>query len=176
MTTITVPIELELTPRSKAVMEALQRALGPQFVAEDQPAQASAIPAIGAPWPGIEGSAYAGISRGENGEPDAHLVLLSDRPERDMNWHDAMEYAKQRQAELPSPAMVGWSAAMVASRFESALLYANLRDRMDTGAWHWTRTQSSENAAWYQFFDNGNQYYDGKKAEGRVRLVRRFPL
>lgn len=164
-TTITIPVELELTPRSQAVMAALQKALDPRFQA-DEPAEAPVanLPAIGAPWPGIEGSAYAGISRGEDGAPDAHLVLLAENPE-DMSWHDAMKLAEQCT-----------DGARLPTRFESALLYANLRDRMDTGTWHWTGTQYSEYLAWRQDFGYGGQDLNGKKFEGRVRLVRRFPL
>ena len=165
MSAITIPIELQLTQRSQAIMDALQRALDPRFVAAEEPTSAAAtIPAIGEPWPGIQGSAYAGISRGEEGAPDAHLVLLGEKP-ADMNWPDAMKHAEQRS-----------DGARMPTRFESALLYANLRDRMDLGEWHWTSTQYSEDYAWLQGFYDGDQYDYDEKFEGRVRLVRRLPL
>ncbi len=168
MSAITVDVELQLTPRSQAIMAALYRSLDPRFVADEPVATAAAapaaIPAIGAPWPGIEGSAYAGISRGEEGAPDAHLVLLGEKP-GDMSWPDAMKHAEQRS-----------DGARMPTRFESALLYANRRDRRDVGEWHWTSTQSSENGAWLQYFDDGYQDLSVKKFEGRVRLVRRLPL
>ena len=163
MTTITVPIELELTPRSQAVMAALQQALSPQFIAEE-PKPVAGIPSIGAQWPGVDG-VYAGISRGEDGQPDAHLVLLNGRPADDLAWNEAMKLAEQRT-----------DGARLPTRFESALLYANLRDQFDTSKWHWTGTQSSELTAWSQLFNYGLQLYTVKKFEARVRFVRRFPL
>jgi hypothetical protein len=42
--------------------------------------------------------------------------------------------------------------------------------------WYWSSTQYSEYRAWGQYFDGGSQDNDDKKAEGRVRLVRRLPL
>ncbi len=123
------------------------------------------IPAIGQPWPGLEGSVYAGVSRGENGEPDAHLVLLADQPEDSMKWQAALDWA----------AALG-DGAHVPTRFESALLYANVRDSLDTGVWHWTSTQYSSGNAWGQYFNYGGQYGGGKSASGRVRAVRRFNL
>ena len=57
---------------------------------------------------------------------------------------------------------VAWAASLgdgarLPTRFESALLYTNLRDRMDTEKVHWTGTQYSADDAWYQDFGNGNQ-------------------
>ena len=44
--------------------------------------------------------------------------------------------------------------------------------------WYWSSTQHAAYSynAWYQFFDNGNQYYLTKSYEGRARAVRRLPL
>jgi hypothetical protein len=120
--------------------------------------------AIGEVWPGADG-VYAGISRGENGEPDAHLVLLNAKPKGRMSWHDAMKWAQEfgDGARLPT-------------RFESALLYAHLQGQFDADAWHWTSTQYSEDRAWSQFFSGGTQGGNGKEFEALARLVRRFPL
>lgn len=120
------------------------------------------LPAIGQPWPGIDGI-YAGISRGEDGEPDGHMVLLNAQPEDDMSWDAAVEWTQG----------LG-DGARLPTRFESALLYANVRDKLDTSCWHWTGTQYSSYYAWYQYFDYGDQYYYGKKAELRARAVRRL--
>jgi hypothetical protein len=122
-------------------------------------------PKIGEAWPGIEGSVYAGISRGEDGAPDGHLVLLAAQPDRDMSWQDALAWAEG----------LG-DGARLPTRFESALLYANVRDHVDQTRWHWTSTQYSSVNAWYQGFLNGLQYYFGKKFEARARAVRRLIL
>jgi len=128
------------------------------------PATSSTVPRIGEAWPGIDGI-YAGVSRGEDGEPDAHLVLLNAMPENALNWQDAVEWAKG----------LG-DGARLPTRFESALLYANVRDKLDTNNWHWTGTQYSSSSAWSQDFSYGLQTSLVKKAEGRCRAVRRLAL
>jgi hypothetical protein len=121
-------------------------------------------PAIGQPWPGIDGI-YAGVSKGEEGQPDAHLVLLAAQPGRNMKWEDAVAWAQG----------LG-DGARLPTRFESALLYAHLQDQFDTSNWHWTGTQYSSNYAWGQYFDDGRQDNGSKKAEARARAVRRLIL
>jgi hypothetical protein len=125
---------------------------------------ATAAPAIRQPWPGIDG-VYAGLSRGEDGEPDAHLVLLNAMPGRGLKWADAVEWAKS----------LG-DGARLPTRLESALLYAHLQDKVDTERWHWTGTQYSSSDAWGQTFNNGYQLNYSKKAEGLCRAVRRLTL
>ena len=109
--------------------------------------------------PGI----YAGITRAEDDGPDGHLVLLADVPDKDLKWADAVKWAQGlgNGARLPT-------------RFESALLYANLQPQFSTEGWYWTGTQYSAGIAWLQYFDNGNQYYGDKSYEARARAVRRF--
>jgi hypothetical protein len=121
----------------------------------------ASVPRIGEPWPGIDGSAYAGLSRGDAGQPDMHLVLLADEPTDKLNWQAAQDWARRIGGQLPT-------------RDESALLYAHLRDKIDSSGWYWTSTQCSADYAWYQFFSDGGQGYDGKKYGARARAVRRF--
>jgi hypothetical protein len=121
------------------------------------------LPAIGHPWPGIEGSAYAGLSRGEDGAPDAHLVLLPDLPAAELKWQAAIDWAKSVGGQLPT-------------RRESALLYAHLFDKVEQGDWYWTATQYSDAYAWGQNFGNGYQNLNLKKYEARARAVRRFSV
>ena len=127
-------------------------------------AATSQPPAIGQPWPGLDGI-YAGLSRGEDGQPDAHLVLLDALPAEDLNWAGAVAWAKG----------LG-DGARLPTRFESALLYANVRDKLDTNRWHWTGTQYSDANAWFQGFHGGNQDYDDKSYEARARAVRLIQL
>ncbi len=121
----------------------------------------AAVPRIGEPWPGIEGSAYAGLSRGAGGQPDMHLVLLADEPTDKLNWQAAQDWARRIGGQLPT-------------RDESALLYAHLRDKIDNGGWYWTATQYSDGYAWSQSFYYGIQDCFNKKSEARARAVRRF--
>lgn len=125
---------------------------------------AQAVPTIGAAWPGLEGSVYAGIARGVAGQPDYHLVLLADKPAPEgLNWRDALAWAAGIGAAVPT-------------RDESALLYAHVRDQFDADYWHWTSTQYSAGDAWLQDFDYGDQGSYGKKFEARARAVRRLIL
>ncbi len=123
---------------------------------------------IGEVWPG-QGGIYCGIARGEGDQPDYHLILAEAAPDQGFKWADGLEFAKTIVAD-------GHQDFNIPTRFESALLYANVRDKLDTSKWHWTSTQSSEGNAFNQYFDDGFQYYSGKLIEGRCRFVRRSVL
>ena len=125
-------------------------------------------PAIGAVWPGM-GGIYAGVSRGEDGQPDAHLVLADVDTGGKFKWQAAVEWAA-------SVCIDGHTDFRLPTRFESALLYANLRDRFETSPWYWTGTQYSADDAWSQDFDYGYQGDIGKCYEARARAVRRFTV
>ena len=107
------------------------------------------------------GGIYAGISRGVDGAPDEHLVLLPGEAV-DVDWEAAGAFAASVGGELPT-------------RAEQALLYANLKDQFEP-RWYWSGTQAGPSTAWYQHFDNGNQYYVHRSYEGRARAVRRLPI
>jgi len=123
-------------------------------------------PAIGQPWPG-QGGVYAGLARGEDGQPDAHLILAPIVPPSRLAWQPALEWAKGIEHE-------GHADFHVPTRTESALLYANLRDQLDQDSWHWTSTQYSDLSAFNQYFDYGYQLNYDEEFEARVRAVRRF--
>jgi len=140
---------------------------------EPEAGQVSAIstltpPAIGAVWPGM-GGIYAGVSRGEDGQPDAHLVLAEVDTGSKFKWQAAVEWAA-------SVCTDGHTDFRLPTRFESALLYANLRDRFETSPWYWTGTQCSAGDAWFQYFGGGSQTNDDKGYEARARAVRRFTV
>lgn len=126
----------------------------------------TAAPRVGEAWPG-QGGVYAGIARGVDGAPDQHLILAAEKPTSKLAWQAALDWAKGLQVD-------GHADFTVPTRFESALLYANLRDQVETSGWHWTSTQLDEGGAWDQYFLSGNQGYGGKKYEASVRAVRRF--
>lgn len=168
MSGITIPIEIELTPRSRAIMEALAKALPPSRVdGEAGTVQTAAQPVITRFKIGEHykeaGGIYAGLSKGEGDHPDGHLFLLPEKPDGKLNWADATAWAQGlgQGARLPT-------------RFESALLYANLQDQLDTESWHWTGTQYSDLTAWGQDFYDGDQGSGSKSYEVRCRAVRRL--
>jgi hypothetical protein len=162
LTAIKIPIEVQLTPQSRALIDALIAAT-PAAPAPEEPRR-FIVPAIGQAWPGVDG-VYAGITRGEDGQPDAHLVLLNVNPTTKMDWGDAKDWAGMQGDGTHLP-----------TRTESALLYANLHDQFDTSAWYWTSTQYDAGNAWSQDFSYGDQYGSYKSYEARVRAVRRFVL
>jgi len=125
-------------------------------------------PKIGEYWTG-QGGIYAGVARGRDGDGDYHLILATVAPTDDVEWQAALDRATEISAD-------GHSDFSVPSRFESALLYANLQDKLEQSCWHWTSTQYSEDYAWIQDFDHGSQSYDDKSSERRCRFVRRLPL
>jgi hypothetical protein len=125
-------------------------------------AEAPALPAIGTP---VHGGLFAGISTNADGQPYA-LVLLQDRPERELTWQAAMDWAKALDADLPS-------------RTEAALLFQLMKVKGGlSDDWHWTNQTASWNAsyAWTCNFTNGYQYGLHKSAEGSCVAVRRFLL
>jgi hypothetical protein len=130
------------------------------------PTEQNTPPKIGEYWPG-QGGIYAGMARGRDGESDYPLILSTEVPGRDFKWQDALDHAKTITAD-------GHSDFTVPTRFESALLYANLQDQFDTDYWYWTSTQFSELSAWGQHFGHGEQYDGIKYYERRCRFVRRL--
>jgi hypothetical protein len=163
------------TALARAFVESLLRM--PDAPAEDSaPAQPDANsttstttpPNIGEYWPG-QGGIYAGVARGRDSERDYYLILSTEAPEEEFEWQAALDRAKSVSAD-------GHSDFTVPTRFESALLYANLQDQFDTSYWYWTSTQFSENDAWGQDFYHGFQNGYNKVYERRCRFVRRSVL
>ena len=162
--TLTFPIELQLTAKSQALLDALRKI--DQVPAAADPAATTVVPAATTIPPissRYQGGIYAGVARGFDGEPDGHIILLDDTPGKDLNWADALKWAEG----------LG-DGARLPTRFESALLYANVRDQLVTDEWHWTSTQLSAGRAWMQIFYNGNQINDVKYGPCRARAVRRL--
>jgi hypothetical protein len=152
-------------------------------------------PAIGQYWPG-QGGVYAGLMRGEEGQPDYHLVVPTAEAAftKDIAWgaggesEDGATHARDGlantralcESEHDHPA-AQWAAGLeieghrdfyLPSRFELALCYANVRELFEE-RWHLSSTQYSPDYAWIQTFDDGYQY-DGHKVDAhRARAVRR---
>ena len=126
----------------------------------------TAPPTIGAEWPGLPGSFYAGVARADGDQPDGHLVLLADKSASALKWAAAKTWAEG----------LG-DGARLPTRFESALLFANARDQFEP-EWHWTGTdyEGDGSYAWFHYFGHGNQNNNHKSYEGRARAVRRFPV
>jgi len=88
-----------------------------------------------------------------------HSFLLPGDDEK--NWNDGMAWAKAAGGDL-------------LDRIEQAMALAHMPEEFKKEA-YWSNTQHAGNSlsAWCQYFDNGDQNYDLKSSELRVRAVRR---
>jgi hypothetical protein len=165
----------------------------------NQIATASKPPRIGQPWP-EQGGLYTGIMRGENGQPDYHLITPTAPEASIKNIIWAESYANQVGAQshvdglantrflcasaISHPA-AQWTAGLIIdghadfylpARHEARLMYINLPDQFETDDWYWTSTQLAAvpDYAWVQSFFSGNQTNLLKSGEYRARAVRRI--
>lgn len=106
------------------------------------------------------GELYAGLVLDED-RPTHHVILLPQKPETPLNWHDAMAWAKSVGGDLPT-------------RQEQALLYANLAYALRND-WYWSSSPISLDPghAWIQFFDIGTQNHSLMKWISPACAVRR---
>jgi hypothetical protein len=107
------------------------------------------------------GERYAGAVLAADGKVSHHLVLLAAKPDGDLAWQPAMDWAKSVGGTLPT-------------RQEQALLYANCKDAFEE-RWHWSCQPHETNAsyAWFCDFYGGHQDGYPKSYEGCARAVRR---
>ncbi len=112
----------------------------------------------------LEGETYAGLILGKNSDPDYHLFLRPEKPEKPLSWPAAMEWAKSIGYELPT-------------RQDQSLLFANCQPEFEK-AWYWSCEQyaHSDVYACMQDFKYGGQYGNHKSYEYRARAVRRVYL
>jgi len=149
MPAITIPIEIQLTPRSRAIMAALAEA-------DSQQAETTS------PTPALQpGEHYAGVVLNESGQVTHHLVLMAPRPDGKFQWQAAMDWAASVGGALPT-------------RQEQALLYANCKPHLKPD-WHWSSETHADDAsyAWYCDFYYGGQSDHLKSYEGSAVAVRR---
>lgn len=108
------------------------------------------------------GEHYAGAVLDANGQHMHHLVLMAAKPEGDLNWKAALEWAEEVGGALPT-------------RQEQALLFANCKPHL-TPRWHWSceEHETEASSAWYCTFINGHQYGYRKSYEGSAVAVRRI--
>lgn len=119
--------------------------------------QLSNLPAVGQP---LESGIFAGITSTVEGH--FAVVLLADKPDGDLTWKKAMNWAEKLGATLPS-------------RPVAAMLFANLKAQFEP-SWHWTNESFDSSLAWYQYFSYGDHYSYYKGAELRARAVRLIQL
>ena len=153
-------------PHSTLVDMWLDRVRGQPIV--DGPPKVSVYPKIGEPleW---EGGIYAGIVRGDLGEPDYRLIVCESEQAK-INWQDAKAWVAGlvvddcRDFTLPK-------------RKEQAVLFGNVPEMFEKD-WYWSNEQYAGLAeyAWIQGFGLGTQLNGLKDYDCRARAVRRIPI
>jgi hypothetical protein len=143
-------VQAKQTELAEMINELLVRAAAPTLLS---------IPAVT-----IElrpGERYAGAVLDADGNVMHHLVLLAAKPEEDLSWQAAMNWAKSVGGELPT-------------RQEQALLFANCKAQFEA-RWHWSSETHEKDAsyAWGCYFYYGSQGSIHKSYEGCARAVRR---
>lgn len=157
---------------------------------------AASLPNIGEYWRG-QGGVYAGMMRGQDGQPDYHLIVPTDpvanvqeiawggydhdEPDAKSDFDGLANTLALCESERDHPA-AKWAAGLVIdghadfylpARRELSLCYANVPELFDK-EWHWSSTQYSRTNAYGQDFEDGGQYLTGKHSRLRARAVRRL--
>ncbi|WP_192985678.1 DUF1566 domain-containing protein [Pseudomonas sp. EggHat1] len=152
-------------------------------------------PAIGQYWQG-QGGFYAGLMRGQDGQPDYHLVVsAADAGEvkaitwggkgesesgAESDWDGQANTSALLNSGISHPA-AEWVGNTVIeehrdfylpSRRELRLCWVNVPEQF-AKEWYWSSTQSSPDLAWTQYFVGGGQLSVRKDNELRARAVRR---
>lgn len=153
---------------------------------------ATGTPAIGKEWP-EQGGIFAGIMRGENGQPDYYLIVPTNTENPQLEWgghgketananHEFDGLANTKALADGSHPAADWAARLningfndyyLPARRELSLCYANTPELFEK-EWHWSSTQSSASFAYVQDFSNGYQSLYRKVDDCRVRAVRRL--
>ncbi len=152
-------------------------------------------PAIGQHWHG-QGGTYVGVMRGENGEPDYHLIAPKHAQIDSITYggrgyrvtgadhirdglantraltahdidHPAALWATEQEAE-------GHTDLYLPSRAEAYLCWAHIPEQFQGKGWCLTSTQHGPTTAWVQHFDVGYQSTDGKVYARPAFAVRRI--
>jgi hypothetical protein len=186
-------IHVHLSPAAASAAAAIFSA---QTIAKAQ-ASSIAIPRIGEYWKG-QGGVYVGLDRGDEGQPDGHLILPTDprayfknravgtkgvdvvgaRSERNgyANTVALAEAGSDLCRDIRALEIEGHKDFFLPARFQAALIYANVRELIELGEWYATSTQYDAGSVWFQDFYNGLQRNYDKSASFRARACRRLVL
>ncbi len=193
MTTYTRGDLMISSPNETLVLKLATLAVG----AAPAPAAANETPAIGTFWAG-QGGVYAGVMRGDDGQPDYHLIVPTDaavlRKKLAYGGYevDEQEASSRRDGLANTLHLVegsgeshpaaqwceelvidGHSDLYLPAISELALCMANVPELFEK-EWHWSSTQRSANYAFSMSFAGGSQDGNDKYGELRVRPVRRL--
>jgi len=109
-----------------------------------------------------KGEVYVGGTIDAGGKV-THTILLSGE-KADVNWNDAMAWAKKAGGDLPN-------------RIEQAMLYAHHADKFQKRAYWSNQVHADDSSyAWYQSFYYGYAGYWHKDNKYMARAVRRVTI
>ncbi|MCY1358934.1 hypothetical protein D9M69_454830 [compost metagenome] len=154
-----------------------------------------APPGIGQHWHG-QGGTYVGVMRGENGEPDYHLVAprcaqiasityggYGNRIEGASHRRDGLANTRALLASGIDHPAAKWASTQeseghrdlhLPSQAEAFLCWANIPEQFEDKGWWITSTQVGPDGAWIQYFDDGGQIYAHKDDARPAFAVRRI--
>ena len=161
------------------------------------PHPADVPPAIGETW-ASQGGVYAGLMRGEDGQPDHHLIVprVEQAQIKEIQWggvgEDETAATSERDGLANTRALIQsghdhpaahWVANLdlhghrdwyLPARRELALCCATVPELFERSGYYWSSTQFSAYNAWGQAFAVGSQDLAHKCDALRARAVRRF--
>lgn len=195
---LTLPVTLELCPKSKALLAFLQRLAAdgaPMTVAEPAPAATLTPPAMGEYWQG-QGGHYICTLPALLDMPARHLIASAGQAE-DLTFGSTEEISGAdchingdantvalRSSGKKHPA-ADWARAYTAdghtdfflpARLDMVMAHICAKQLFKTSGYYWTSTQGSRTFAFVQDFENGNSFWSYKGLERRVRAFRVIPL
>jgi hypothetical protein len=164
---LTLPVENIAAALANKILNTPERESGYTHVAH-KIANTCMVPDIGSEWPG-QGGIYAGIIRGRDGRPSAHLIVGPELGD-EIKWKAAMDAAKKLKEG-------GHKDFTLPYREEQSLMYANVPELFEK-TWYWSCEQHASNSdyAWLQDFGGGYQCGDIQGGGRRARAVRRLPI
>lgn len=116
-----------------------------------------------------EGGIYAGVVRGDPGQPDYRLIVCAtDGPKGP--WKEAGTWAAGLEAD-------GHKDFTLPKRKEQAVMFGNVPELFEKN-WYWSSEQYAgyDDYAWVQGFLYGYQLTTHKDDHCRARAVRRVPI
>lgn len=126
------------------------------------------LPRIGSEWPG-QGGRFAGIVRGQDGEPD-YLLILGPEYDGELPWQQAMNWAAGFAADNHNDYTLPTCS-------EQTILFSNTRDQFQwDGYWSCEQFDKDADFAWMQDFNDCTHYYNRKDNERGARAVRRLVI
>lgn len=196
---ITLPVSLELCPKSKALLAFLQTldsSGAPKLETEPAPASTTLQPpAAGEYWQG-QGGHYICTLPALLGMPARHLIAganekdnLTFGPDKEVSGagshidgaanttallksgetHPAAHWARTYTAD-------GHNDFFLPSRHDLFMAWLCAPKLFKTSGWYWTSTQDSRSTAFVQGFEYGYSYWNYKDNERRVRAFRVIQL